>query len=258
MDNACVSDIGVDYPDSDDLHLRIGVGACQLRVAPSEGDKWVSGTYYDPSEKIPPKIVLEGGGVRIGMGQSPTKLLGLLRGIPKFDLALGKSKEFGLTIESGASDNSFEFGGLPITDLLIKQGAGRVDLNFSSPNPQSMSTLKLTIGACAMDAKNLLNAHFSEMIVEGGAASYKFDFGGALMEDAHVKIATGASALELLIPSTTATKISADYPLGNLDVGDGFMTKEGLFWNIAALEGSTPLLSITTSVALGSLRLRST
>jgi hypothetical protein len=70
----------------------------------------------------------------------------------------------------------------------MKQGAGKVDMAFSTPNPQPMSLLRVEAGATGLEMKNLTNANFSEMTVDGGAAGYRFDFGGALRRDAHVRI----------------------------------------------------------------------
>jgi hypothetical protein len=64
------------------------------------------------------------------------------------------------------------------------------------------------------------------------------------------------SSVEITIPSSTAAKVKSETVLGSVDVGDGFMKKEGAFWNEAALASSGPVLNINATVALGAVRLR--
>jgi hypothetical protein len=104
----------------------------------------------------------------------------------------------------------------------------------------------------------LANANFVEMIFDGGAASYKFDFGGTLRRDAKAKISTSMAPVEIRIPSATAAKVVENTIAAALDIGDGFMKKGGAFLTEAALTGKTPLLTIRANVSLGTLSLRST
>ncbi|MGE5619434.1 MAG: hypothetical protein ACM3US_09265 [Sphingomonadaceae bacterium] len=257
MSEVDVAEIQIPYPEAQDLHLRIGVGACRLRIRPGDGAMWVSGSYRDPSGALPCRVFQEDGTVRITQEQNWSNILDRLGGFPAgFDLALGKAKPYALTIETGASEASLDVGSLPIRRLEIKQGAGKVALDFSAPNPVEMSLLTLSNGASGIEMRNLANANFAEMAVEGGAAAYSFDFGGELLQNGRVRVSTGVSSVEIDVPASTAAKISSETVLGGLDVGDGYMKKEGAFWTEAALAGKTPQLAIRVNVALGSLKLR--
>ncbi len=250
------TDINIATPDAADLHLRIGVGACRLVIRPGGGEAWVTGTYRDPSGALPAEVLREGATVRITQRGQFAELLGLRHGVPRFDLALGKSKPFMLSIESGASDLDLDLGGVPLTRLVIKQGAGKSHIAFSAPNPQPMTLLNISAGAAAVGVKDLANANAAEVAIDGGAAAYKFDFGGGLQRNAYVRVSTGMSSVELRVPSSTAAKILAETTLGSLDLGDGFTKKEGAFWTMGAIEGKMPALSIQVTVAIGALRLR--
>jgi len=46
--------INVDYPSSEDLRLRIALGACRFRAEPGEGDAWITGICHDPTGKRAP------------------------------------------------------------------------------------------------------------------------------------------------------------------------------------------------------------
>lgn len=257
MSNPSTSVISIPYPEAGDLHLRIGVGACRLRIVPGEGDAWVTGSYDDPSGSLPYRISQEGGTVRIGQERNWADMLSLFGSrAPRFELRLGTARSYMLTIETGASESSLDLGGLPISRLEIRTGAGKMDLNFSAPNPQTMSLFNVSAGATAMEFETLANANLSEMFVEGGAASYRFDFGGTLRQNAHVRVSTGVSSVEFRFPASTAAKITPESMLGGIDIGDGYTKKEGAFWTEAALRGETPVITVRTNVALGSLAMR--
>ena len=253
-----VTEFNIAYPEADDLHLRLSLGAMRLSISPGEGEAWVTGTYDDRSAALPAKVVEEGGTVRISQTTNWAEVLNLFSGAPKMDLVLGKGKPYRLTIEAGASDSTLDLGALPITRLAVTHGAGKFDIDFSAPNPQEMSLLKLGAGAAGIEVRNLANANFAELSIDGGAAAYKFDFGGSLQRSAHVRISTGMSSVEVHLPAGTAAKISSEKLLGELDIGDGFTKRAGGFWTQAAVEGKTPVITIHTSVALGSLRIRTT
>ena len=107
-----------------------------------------------------------------------------------------------------------------------------------------------------MTSPKRANANVAEMKVEGGAASYKFDFGGQLRRDSNVRISTGVSSLEIVLPSASAARVYPDSVIGGVDVGDGFTSKDRGFWTSAAVAGGTPVLSVRATVALGSFKLR--
>jgi hypothetical protein len=257
MSNPSTSVISIPYPEAGDLHLRVGVGACRLRIAPGEGDTWVTGSYDDPSGSLPYKISQEGGTVRIGQERNWADMFNLFGSkAPRFELRLGNARSYMLTIETGASESNLDLGGLPVTRLEIKTGAGKMDLDFSAPNPQAMSLLNVSAGATAMEFSNLANANFSEMFVEGGAASYRFDFGGTPRQNAHVRVSTGVSSVDFRFPPFVAAKITPESMLGGVDIGDGYTKKEGAFWTEAAVRGETPVITVRTNVALGQLSMR--
>src|ERR671920_2547774 len=49
--------VQVAYPSVDNPHLRLAIGACRFTARPGEGDAWVAGTYHDPTDRRPTRIV---------------------------------------------------------------------------------------------------------------------------------------------------------------------------------------------------------
>ena len=251
--------INVAYPAAEDLRLRIALGACRFNARSSEGEAWIAGTCYDPTDRRSPRIMEEGGSVTITEEEpSFEQLPAVFGGVPRYELEFGRQRPFALTIETGASEFDLDLGGVPLRGLTVRQGAGKFELGFSEPNPHPMELLEISSGAAGIELDNLANANFSEMRLSGGAAGYELDFGGALSRDARVKVETGLSGVEISVPSTTAARIVAETTLGSVDVGDGFTKREGAFLTEGASREGTPVLEIRAGVRLGALQLRAT
>jgi len=62
--------------------------------------------------------------------------------------------------------------------------------------------------------------------------------------------------VEIRVPSSTAAKINSRTVLGSVDIGDGYTKKEGGFWTEAALAGKTPVLTVSASMSLGTLSIK--
>jgi hypothetical protein len=251
--------INVAHPAEEDLRLRIALGACRFNARSGEGETWIAGTCYDPTDRRSPRIMEEGGSITITEEEpSFERLPAVFGGVPRYELEFGRQRPFALTIETGASEFDLDLGGVPLRGLTVRQGAGKFELGFSEPNPQPMELLEISSGAAGIELENLANANFSEMRLSGGAAGYELDFGGALSRDARVKVETGLSGVEISVPATTAARIVAETTLGSVEVGDGFTKQEGAFLTEGAVAGNTPVLDIRAGVRLGSLQLRAT
>jgi hypothetical protein len=251
--------IRVSYPTSDNPRLRIALGACRFRARRGEGQEWVTGIYHDPTDRRPLRILEEDAGATITEAEpSFERIPAVLGGVPRYELEFGKERPFSLTIETGASDFELDLGGVPLSRLAVRQGAGKLELGFSEPNPEPMELMEVSSGAAGIELENLANANFSEMRLSGGAAGYELDFGGVLRRDAEATIEAGLSGVEVTVPGSTAMRVVAETTLGSVDVGDGFTKLEGAFLTEAALRDEGPKLKIRAGVRLGSLQLRTT
>ena len=251
--------IQVAYPALGNTHLRIALGACRFKARPGQGEEWVAGTYNDPTDRRPLRIIEEEASVTITEAEpSFERIPAVFGGVPRYEVELGKKRPFALTIETGASDFELDLGGIPLSRLMVRQGAGKFELGFPVSNPERMELLEISSGAAGIELENLANANPSEMRLSGGAASYELDFGGVLSRDAEVSIETGLSRVVVSVPSSTAARLATETTLGSVDLGDGFTKREGAFLTEAALSGDGPVLRIRAGVRLGSLQLRTT
>lgn len=250
-----VEEIKVDFPEASSYELRMTIGPGTLKLAPKPGVTWVEGTYRDPSDSIPSRVTLSGGSLHISQDR---KSLRSLRRSPEFDLRIGDAHPFSLDIDGGANVLECDFGGLPITTFESQLGAGKIRYDASAPNPVAMDRLRISAGAADFTIKNIANFNAASVAIDGGAASFRIDFGGDLKRDCHAKITTGVASVEITIPKTTAVKVTTQTAMGSRDIGDGFFTHEGGFWSDAALDGNGPLLTIEASASMGSLKVRLT
>ena len=224
-----------------------------------KGEKWVAGTYNDPTDRRPLRIIEEEASVTITEAElSFERIPAGFGGLPRYEVEFGNKRPFALTIETGASDFDLDLGGIPLSRLTVRQGAGKFELGFPVSNPERMELLEISSGAAGIELENLANANPSEVRLSGGAASCELDFGGVLSRDAEVSMETGLSRVVVSVPSSTAARLATETTLGSVDLGDGFTKREGAFLTEAALSGDGPVLGIRAGVRLGSLQLRTT
>ena len=160
-----MADIPIDvaYPAAEDLSLRIALGACRFRARPGDGDAWIAGTCHDPTDRRSPRIIQEGGSVTITEDEpSFERIPAVFGGVPRYELEFSKQRPFALTIETGASDFDLDLGDVPLSGLMVSQGAGKLAPGFSVPNPHPMELLEVSSGAAGTELENLANANFSE------------------------------------------------------------------------------------------------
>jgi hypothetical protein len=261
-----VTPISIPFIQAERPHLRIVVGACRLKIVPqgsppgSEGPEWVTGSYRDPSQALPIDVVRVGDTVTINQTRNLPEILRLFDGPPTIELALasGSPTPYALTLETGASECQVDLGGLPLLGLVVKQGAGKVELDFSRPNPVEMGVLSVSAGASGVEMRGLANANFGEMVVEGGAASYLLDFGGTLQRNAHVSISAAMAGVELYVPTTTAAKVTYTAFMGGVVPKGGFIKYDEAYCTQPALQGHSPLLSVQARLTMGGLDLHTT
>jgi hypothetical protein len=256
MSENTLTAVHVDWPQADPQDLKFSFGPSKINLRPGESDAWVVGTYQDLTGFLPVRVEQDGANARVsqGFGKGTN-----LKATPVFDLHLGKGKPYSITIDAGANDDSYlDFGGLSLSNVEIHHGAGKINLDFSTPTAQPMDKLHVSCGASDTRLKNLANANAQLIAVDTGAASLSLEFGGTLTRDSNVTINSGLASVSVSIPGTTAAKITTKGFLGGIEPSDGFTTQGGAFLNDAAVKGLTPSLNIEASVNLSSFKFIST
>lgn len=242
-------EISIPLPDSAKLvNLTLAFGAGTLSLSPGS-NALVSGTATYNIPDFKPEVTVTGNSVRVEQGNYE------LTSIPDFskiknewELKLG-SAAVDLTIEAGVYKADYEFGGLALTNLTVKDGAASVKLAFSAPNKSEMGMLRYETGASNVTLSGLANANFAMLKFNSGAGNYTLDFSGGLMRDASVSVETGISNMTLAIPAGIPVQLTVEGRLSNVSVPEGW-AKNG---NVYTQSGSGPALTIIVEIGAGNL-----
>ena len=233
------------------VNLSLAFGAGTLNVHPGSGDALVSGTAKYNIADFKPVVTVNGSTVRIEQGNWH------LNGIPDlsnikntWDLSLGK-QPLNLSIEAGATHADYQFGGLALANLTVKDGASDVKMNFASPNLTEMSLLSYETGASNVSLTGLGNANFASLLFHSGAGNFTLDFSGVLKRDGSVNIETGLSNTTLVIPSGMPVQLSVDGGLSNVTYDSGWSRNANRY----SQSGSGPQLTMVIKMGAGNLTL---
>jgi len=241
-------DILVKTPKTDDVSLRLAFGAGDMNLAPG-ASQLVEGTATYNYAAFKPEVNIDEGNVQIQMGE--------ITSIPSFDklknewdLKLGDTP-MDLTIESGAYSGIFEFGGLSLNNLTIKDGAANVELAFSDPNLVEMSTFRYETGASDVKMIGLANANFSIFDFSSGAGDYTLDFSGDLQRDATIKLSSGFSNIIIVVPENVDAVVTVDSGASNVSAGSGWSENGDVYKQ----KGEGPTLTFVIEIGAGNVTL---
>jgi hypothetical protein len=241
-------EIRVAVPDSEETRLKISFGAGELRLSPGAEDALVDGsaTYNLPNFK--PEVVENDGDIEIKQGDFKSLNVGDFRN--EWDLKLGETP-MELEINAGAYEGTYEFGGLALTGLTIKDGASNVAVSFSESNLTEMSVFRYETGASNVSLTGLANANFSTLIFNGGAGNYTLDFSGELGQDATARIETGLGDLMLVIPENVDARVTVEGGAINVNHSSGWGESNRTY----SQDGSGPTLTIVVKMGAGNVTL---
>jgi hypothetical protein len=242
------------FVDERPLVLRLELGACRLRVAAGGDGPWVEGSYHDPTDDLPPQLLVDRGTVTLRQDRTVAGGLGLLRGAPTCELRLGTGQPFRLELETGAGDVDLDLGGVPLTALAVRAGAGKVSLVAHRPNPVELDELSVRMGAGSLRTAGLGNLAAARVRTETGAAGVSLDLTGELRRHLDVRVQAGMSGIEVIVPGDRPARVVADTTLGSTDLGPGFVTEPGGV--VRTPVDGEPVVEVRASVALGGLQLR--
>jgi len=231
---------------SAETRLKISFGAGELALSSGAGDMLVEGTATYDVPNFKPEIKVEGNTVEIKQGEFRSLNVGDFRN--EWDLELGKTP-MELEINAGAYQGRYDFGGLALTNLTIKDGASDVDVSFSAPNLTKMSVLRYETGASNVELTGLANANLSTLIFNGGAGDYTLDFSGELKQDATARIEAGFGNLMLVIPEGVDARVTVEGGAINVNHSSGWGQSNRTYTQ----DGSGPTLTIIVKMAAGNL-----
>ena len=243
-------EISVKNPDADDISLNLSFGAGKIKLS-SGADQLVDGTAVYNYSAFKPDVNIDGGKVAIQMSKVDFKTFPSFKDLKnEWDLKLGDTP-MDLKIEAGAYEGNFDFGGLALKNLSIKDGAANVILAFSEANQSEMSTFVYETGASDVKMSGLANANFSLMDFSSGAGDYTLDFSGELQRDASIKISSGLSNIIIVVPEGVNAIVTVDSGASNVNAGSSW----SLNGNTYEQKGEGPTLTFVIEVGAGNITL---
>ena len=240
--------ISVPTPDAKDVSLHLSFGAGEMKLAPGAG-QLVEGTATYNYAAFKPVVTTDAGNAQIQM--SDIHSFPTFKGLKNiWDFKLGNTP-MDLSIEAGAYKGTFEFGGLALNNLTVKDGAAQVELAFSKPNLAEMSLFHYETGASDVKMSGLANANFNMMDFSAGAGDYTLDFSGELQRDASVKVSSGLSNIIIVVPENVNAVVTVDGGASNVSAGSGW-SKNG---NVYKQTGEGPTLTFVIKIGAGNVTL---
>lgn len=239
-------DITAAVPKSGETRLKISFGAGELKLSPGAEDLLVEGTATYDGSNFKPEVIEGDGYVEIKQGEFKTLNVSDFKN--EWDLKLGETP-MELEISAGAYQGNYEFGGLALTSLTIKDGVSDVEVSFSASNPTEMSVFRYETGVSSVAMTGLANANFSTLIFNGGAGNYSLDFSGDLQQDATARIKTGFGDLNLVIPEDMDARVTVEGGAINVNHSSGWGQSNHTYTQV----NSGPTLTIIVKMGAGNV-----
>jgi len=239
-------EITVAVPEGNEVRLKISFGAGELTLSPGAEDFLVDGTATYDIPNFKPEITESEGSVEIKQGQ--VKTLNVSNFKNEWNLKLGETP-MDLEINAGAYKGRYEFGGLALTSLTIKDGASDVDVAFDAPNLTEMSVFRYETGASNVELTSLANANFATMFFNGGAGDYTLDFSGDLQRDATARVEGGFGDMKLVVPEGVEASVTVEGGPVNVNHSSGWAQRNQTYTQ----DGSGPTLTIIVKMGAGNV-----
>lgn len=239
-------DITVAVPNADEARVKISFGAGELTLSPGAEDMLVEGTATYNVPNFKPEVEESNGLIEIKQGEFQS--LNVTDFKNEWDLKLSETP-IDLEINAGAYKGRYEFGGLALTNLTVRDGASDVDVTFSAPNLTDMSVFRYETGASNVVLTGLSNANFATMFFNGGAGDYTLDFSGDLQQEATARVETGFGNLTLIIPEDMDARVTVEGAAINVNHSSGWGQSNQTYTQ----EGSGPTLILIVKMAAGNV-----
>lgn len=185
--------------------------------------------------------------------RNPLNFTGIPTGNIKnhWDLRLSTALPLNITIEGGASENTYDFSGLQLSRLNIIQGASDTTIRFDSPNPILLQELSFKTGASSAKLFGLGNANFASMEMSCGAGDYTLDFTGSITSDRVVDIKAGVSNITVIIPADMNATINNQGTVSNINTQGTWLVQNETYQTMVG----GPTLTINLDMAVGNVNL---
>ncbi|MCX8033295.1 MAG: toast rack family protein [Thermoleophilia bacterium] len=234
--------------------VQLVMGAGKLSISPG-APGLASGSIHCNVPEWAPEIKRTEGKLAIRQG----KRKGLSGWEPQatneWRLQLGKAP-IRLEVEAGAYEGTYDFSGLTLLRLRIKDGAAKTKVMFNAPNPGQMESFVYETGASTVTVVGLANANCRSVKFKVGAGSYTLDFSGQLRSDCRVDVEAGAGTVKISVPATTPARIVVSGSLNLVSTTGPWVVTGGVYSTpVVGTQPQAKLIIIAVKMSVGSLTL---
>lgn len=201
------------------LDVQLGYGAGELRIEPTEGRMLYQASVRYDARAFDPVADYSNGRLRLGVENNRGGFGGDDHDGDgaRLTLRLGRGVPLDLDFEFGAATADIELGGLSVRALEVSTGASETRIRFSQPNPISMRTLEIDVGAAEFHASGLGNANVREVRLNGGVADMELEFGGDWQGDTRLEADFGLGGLTVRVPRDVGVRLHKDTLLASFN-----------------------------------------
>jgi hypothetical protein len=201
--------------DQTSLNAQVEFAAGDLRLSPGpatslyrlqldyDADRFVPLSRYEPAT----------GAVVLGLDRTGSAGLRVSReehlrqsAIVEFPTTV----DLGLDLNLGAVDADLELGGLRLTSVRMTTAGSRTVARFSTPNPRSCTSLRLSAGAADVAVTQLGNSRCRHIAFDGGVGAVNLDFTGDWADDAEVSVNLTMGQLTLTLPRSVGFALTLE------------------------------------------------
>jgi N-terminal domain of toast_rack, DUF2154 len=203
----------------DHLSIDLQYGAGDLSIHPVNDDVLYRAMIRYDADRYEPLTDYHDGTLSIGIrGGKGINIHNQDAG--RLDLGLGTGVPLDLDLKFGAVEANLDLGGLRVRSATIETGASETTVRFSTPNPETLSSLELSIGAASFKAYDLGNANVDRMVVNGGVADVDLDMGGAWQRDMTAEVKMGMGSVSFRVPRDVGVRVHKSGFLASFDASD--------------------------------------
>ncbi len=234
------------------VELKLRFIAGKLSLAPGATEGLASGRATFNAVELEPKTAVTGSSYTLYQGDPTGQAIPSIEGniLNEWTLQLA-DRPMSLNINAGPYTGSFELGALSLEKLTITEIGSQLKAAFSKPNQVEMSTFAFSTGGSDVQLKGLANANFEQMTFQSGAGNYTLSFDGDLKRDATVKIDSGMSTVNIIVPKGVNARVTFDGGLTSVEAKAPWQQNGSTY----SLSGTGPTISITVTMGAGTLNL---
>lgn len=242
-------------PGTGEVQLRLKVGAAELRISPAGPllapvVRGVTEFNFAPFE---PEVTVDGSRVTLTSKGSPARAPAGAQA--KWELFFGRARPLDLEIHAGAFEGLIDLGGLRLSRLLIRSGAGDASIRFSEPNPMLISLLRIEARGSRVRVENVLNAGAERIELGASAGHFTLDLSGQLRGQTKVAATISAGSFTAIVPEGVPARVRISGTLASTSVGEGFDQALGEYRTPEYAEGRAAV-EIEITAAVGRVELR--